>query len=187
MLLAATYLYRIFPRSKFFGRERMTWWDFNEVREVETVCGCYAMVRKTAIDEVGVMDPTYFVYGDDTDWCYRFRQKGWKAMFTPSASIVHYGRQTSKQMADEFLLQLFGAKLLFIRKHEGRAAFELARLATSLYFLLRVPYWLLHGILPTDRKKRAGHPIKMYLLGSWYCLTSWKRLFMKPEVLEGRF
>ncbi|MCK5175854.1 MAG: glycosyltransferase family 2 protein, partial [Planctomycetes bacterium] len=71
MFLSATYLYKLFPKSRFFGRERMGWWDFGDTREVQTVCGCFSLVRKEAIDQVGLMDPTYFVYGDDPDWCYR--------------------------------------------------------------------------------------------------------------------
>lgn len=185
-ILAATYLYKLFPRSSFFGRERMTWWDFDDVRDVEVVCGCYALVRKKAIDEVGVMDETYFVYGDDPDWCYRFRQKGWRVVFTPEASIVHYGGQTTKQMSDAFLLQLIGTKLLFIRTYRGRVEFALSCLTMSLYFLLRVPYWLLHGILGGKRGKRVGTPVKTYLLGSAYCLFGWKNLLMNKEVLEQR-
>jgi len=74
MFLAAIYLYKILPRSKFFGRQEMTWWDFDEVKEVEVVYGCYSMVRRKAMDQVGLMEPMYFVYGDDPDWCYRFNK-----------------------------------------------------------------------------------------------------------------
>jgi hypothetical protein len=187
LVLAATYLYKVFPRSRFFGRERMSWWNFDDVRDVEVVCGCYALVRKAAIDEVGVMDETYFVYGDDPDWCYRFHEKGWRVVFTPGASIVHYGGQTTKQMSDDFLLQLMGTKLLFIRMHRGRIEFALSCLAMSLYFLLRVPYWLLHGIIDRARAKRVSTPVKTYLLGSAYSLFGWKHLLMNRQALEQRF
>lgn len=187
IILAASYLNQIFPRSRFFGRDRMTWWDFDEVREVETVCGCYSLVRKTAIDEVGMMDPTYFVYGDDPDWCYRFKEKGWKRLFTPDATIVHYGGQTTKQMSDEFLLQLWGTKLLFIRIHQGELPFLLSRLAMAFYFLLRVPYWLIHDIIRPGVEKRTKKPVRTYLAATWYCLTDWKKLFMNPSLIEGRF
>jgi len=74
--LSATYLYKMFPRNRFFGRQHMTWWDFDSAREVEAVCGCFSLVRMSAIAKVGVMDETYFVYGDDNDWCFRFRKAG---------------------------------------------------------------------------------------------------------------
>jgi len=115
LFLAATYLYKIFPKSRFFGREHMTWWDFNDAREVETICGCFSLVRKQAIDKVGLMDERYFVYGDDPDWCYRFKKAGWKVMFSPEGRIIHYGGQTTSQKARAFRLQLEGSKLIFMK------------------------------------------------------------------------
>jgi hypothetical protein len=187
LLLSSTLLARIFPRNRFLGRERMTWWDFDEVREVETVCGCYALVRKEAIDEVGMMDPAYFVYGDDPDWCYRFKQKGWKRLFTPDANIVHYGGQTTKQMADDFVLQLFATKLLFIRIHKGRLACALARIEMALYFLARIPYWIVRAIVRPGAEKRTSQPVRTYLAASWYSLTDWKKLFMNSDEIAELF
>ena len=64
MFLSATYLYKLFPRSKFFGRERMSWWDRNDTREVDVVTGCFMLVRRGAIEQVGLMDERFFVYGE---------------------------------------------------------------------------------------------------------------------------
>jgi len=186
MFLAATYLYKVFPKSKFFGRERMTWWDYNDVREVETVCGCFSLVRKEAIEQVGLMDERYFVYGDDPDWCYRFKKNGWKVMFTPDGRIVHYGGQTTSQKARAFRLQLEGSKLVFMRLHRSKAVFPAACLMVALFFLLRVPYWLAVGLF---KRKRGGKPIEQavtYLIGGCYCLTNWKKLLMNREVVEGK-
>lgn len=183
MFLSATYLYKIFPRSRFFGRERMTWWDFNDVREVETVCGCYSLVRKEAIDEVGVMDPTYFVYGDDPDWCYRFKKYGWRIMFTPGAEIVHLGGQTTKQMSREFKWQLYGSILIFMRLHRSKVSFRIACFLTSMFFLLRVPYWLLAGLIWKENRRSAFHRAATYLIAFWFCLTDWKKLLMNETVL----
>jgi GT2 family glycosyltransferase len=90
-LLHATYSYRIFPRSRFFGREQMSWWDRNDSREVDVVTGCFMLVRREAIDDVGPMDERFFMYAEETDWCYRFKAKGWKRRFTPEAEIIHVG------------------------------------------------------------------------------------------------
>jgi hypothetical protein len=182
MLLSATYLYKLFPRSHFFGRERMTWWDFDEVREVETVCGCYSLVRKKAIDQVGVMDPIYFVYGDDPDWCFRFRKAGWKMLFTPEPTIVHYGGQTTKQISDKFLLQLYGSRLIFMKKSAGRGAFALACLLSGLFFFLRIPYWLIAGLLGKNKRQVAFSRLKTYIAGGGYCLFAWRRLLMRKPV-----
>lgn len=187
MFLKATYLYKIFPKSKFFGREHMTWWDFGEVREVETICGCFSLVRKKAIEQVGLMDERYFVYGDDPDWCYRFIEHGWKIMFTPEAQIIHYGGQTTSQKARAFRLQLEGSKLIFMKLHRNKLAFPLARFLIALFFLLRVPYWVAMAILNKNERKRSIQTAITYLIGGFYCLAYWKKLLMNKEVIARRF
>ena len=186
MFLAATYLHKIIPRSKFFGRERMTWWDFSDVREVETVSGSCSLVRKQAISQVGLMDEIYFVYGDDADWCYRFRKNGWKIMFTPEAQIIHYGGQTTSQKARAFRLQLEGSKLIFMKLHRSRAAFPLACILVALFFFLRIPYWLAVGLFKRSQANRSIDQAVTYLIGTYYCLTNWKKLLMNREVVEGK-
>lgn len=185
MFLSATYLYKIFPKSKFFGRERMTWWDFNDVREVETVCGCFSLVRKKAIRQVGLMDDMYFVYGDDPDWCYRFKQAGWKIMFTPEPKIIHYGGQTTRQKAEKFFLQLYGSRLIFMKRFEKKLTFPLACFLTGLFFFLRVPVWLSVAVFYKDKRRNSFLRAKTYLLGSYYCLTGWKKLLMNKETVKG--
>jgi len=186
MFLAATYLYKIFPKSRFFGREHMTWWGVDEAREVETICGCFSLVRKEAIDQVGLMDERYFVYGDDPDWCYRFKKAGWKVMFTPDGRIIHYGGQTTSQKARAFRLQLEGSKLIFMKLHRSKAAFPFACLMAALFFFLRVPYWLAVGLLRKKEGKKSIEHAVTYLIGSCYCLTNWKKLLMNREAMEGK-
>jgi GT2 family glycosyltransferase len=186
MFLAAIYLYKVFPGSRFFGRERMTWWSYDDVKEVETICGCFSLVRSEAIKQVGLMDERYFVYGDDPDWCYRFSKSGWKIMFTPDARIIHYGGQTTKKAADKFKLQLFGSKLIFMRNHRSRPAFILACFLTGMFFLLRVPFWLALAAFRKSDRSRSYLTAKAYLLGGFYCLTNWRRLLMNWPTLQGR-
>jgi GT2 family glycosyltransferase len=183
--LGATYLYKIFPGSKFFGREHMTWCDFDEPMEVETVCGCYSLVRKEAIDQVGLMDERYFVYGDDPDWCYRFKKKGWKIMFSPEGRIIHYGGQTTSQKARAFRLQLEGSKLIFMKLHRSRAAFPFACLLVGMFFFLRAPYWLTFGLLKARQGKKPIEQAVTYLIGAWRCWTNWKKLLMNKDAIEG--
>ena len=184
MFLSATYLNKIFAKNRFFGREYMTWWDFDEVREVQTICGCFALVRKEAIDQVGFMDPIYFVYGDDPDWCYRFKKNGWKIMFTPDAEIIHLGGQNTKKAADRFLLQLYGSKLIFVRKHLGKLSFLFTRLATGLFFLIRVPYWTIIALTGREDRRNSFRRAKIYLLGGFYSVLDWRNLLMNKEIVR---
>jgi len=96
--LSASYLYKIFPRSRFFGREQMTWWLRTDEREVDVVTGCFMMVRREAIADVGTMDEDFFMYAEETDWCYRFKARGWTNRFTPDAEIIHIGGASAAKL-----------------------------------------------------------------------------------------
>ena len=58
--------------------------------EVEAISGACMMVRREALEDVGPLDEAYFMHCEDLDWCMRFRQKGWKILFVPTAKVVHY-------------------------------------------------------------------------------------------------
>jgi GT2 family glycosyltransferase len=185
MFLAATYLYKIFPKSVIFGREGMTWWDYNDVREVDVVAGCFMLVRREAIQQVGMLDNRYFVYCEETDWCYRFSKKGWKILFTPNARIIHYGGQTANQKARTCRLQLEGSKLIFMKLHRGKLEFPIACFLTALFFLIRVPYWLAIGLFRGKKGVKAIEQATTYLMGTYYCLTNWKKLLMNIKSIKG--
>lgn len=184
-LLSATYLYKVFPRSPFFGREFMTWWGYDDAREVETVSGCFALVRRKAIDAVGMMDPIFSFYGDDIDWCFRFRAAGWKVLFTPDGCVVHYGGRSTRVRKRAFLLQLHGSVLIFARLHRRRVAFPAMRLLTSLFFAMRLPYWAVKALLTERDRTESRATAVTYAMGATFALFSWKRLLMnRAEVLR---
>jgi GT2 family glycosyltransferase len=165
IFLESTYLYKLFPKSKFFGREQMTWWDRNSVREVEVVDGCFILVRQEAIGQVGMLDEQFFMYCEETDWCYRFKQDGWKMLFTPDAEIIHLGGQSSKQMAPAMTLHLRGSVLQFIRKHYSRLEYNLACVLVWLFFAIRVPGWFIKSIFTRTQKDYCRMKMLTYLTG----------------------
>jgi hypothetical protein len=184
--LSATYLYKVFPKSRFFAREEMTWWDFDDVREVETIKGCFSLVRMEAIKQVGLMDELLFVYGDDIDWCYRFVKKGWKVLFTPEQRIIHFGGQTTKKTVSKFQHQLFGSVLIFVKKHYSYPTFLVYRFLTSLHFFIRTPYWFIVGIAREKERENAFQLFRSYLLGGFYSITDWKNLLMNKDIVKDK-
>lgn len=183
LLLAATYLYKLFPKNRFFGREGMTWWNFDELRQVDVVVGCFSLVRTAAIKEVGLMDESFFVYGDDTDWCYRFRKSGWQVIYTPDPQIIHYGGQTTKVAMNQFTLQLYGAKLQYFYKWHTKQLFA-ARLLISLYFSVRVPGTILLVLFSKKNRKRYLLQTNTYLKGAFFSLIDWPHLLMNEEEVK---
>jgi GT2 family glycosyltransferase len=165
MLLSALYLYKLFPKNRFFGRERMTWWDKSSSRAVDVVSGCFMMVRREAIQQVGVMDETFFMYAEETDWCYRFKKAGWKVMFVPEACIIHLGKASSRQVAPTMRLQLSGSILYFLKKHAGTPEYILGCVLTALFFLVRIPGWLAKTCVPTRDRSNAWGTVRTYARG----------------------
>ena len=182
MLLDVSWLSRAFPRNKLFGRKIYGGWNYDTVREVDVIVGCFSLVRRAAIEQVGVMDERFFVYGDDIDWCYRFVKAGWKVLFTPAGQIIHYGGQTTKREAGRFSLQLHGAVLINVKTHYNWFTFTMCRLLTASYLFMRVPYWVCKASLRAGESKRAAwNAAKTCWLGSYYSLCDWTRLLMNRE------
>ncbi len=172
LFLTLTRLWRPFRRNRFFGRYRLTWWDYNETRSVDAVAGCFMLVRKEAIDEVGMMSEEYFMYSEDTDWCWRFNQRGWKIRFTPDAVITHLGDASGCQSPVDMNLQYRKSLLLFLRKKSGWFAGAVANLMFGVVAFINLMILCVQRLLPTKhtepyRKKwqQSVAAVKFHWLG----------------------
>jgi len=136
-------LNKIFKKNHFFGREWMLWWRRNSEREVEVVSGSFMLVRRKAIDDIGLMDEDYFLYYEETDWCYRFAKAGWKILFWPGAKIIHChgGRNSSKQESTKMAIQMQRSCLIFFRKNRNIASSIMVRLLLIVSFACRFCFW----------------------------------------------
>ena len=115
-----------FPKSKLFGQYNLTYLSPDEAYEVEAVSGSCMFVRRSALDDVGMLDETFFMYGEDLDWCYRFGTSGWKVFYTPETSIVHYKGESSKVAAWDTMSHFYKAMDIFARKHfKGSSRFPM--------------------------------------------------------------
>jgi hypothetical protein len=108
---------RLFPRSPRFARYSLTYLDPDQPAEVDSVCGAFMMVRKEAIEQVGLLDEQFYFYGEDLDWAFRFKEKGWKVYYYPEVKALHYKGQTSKQQSERMIYEFYRAMELFYRKH----------------------------------------------------------------------
>ncbi len=165
MLLSSTYLYKLFPKNKFFGRERMTWWNRNDIREVDVVTGCFMLVRQDAIKKVGSMDEQFFMYGEETDWCYRFKQAGWKILFTPCAEIIHLGGQSAQKRATTMVVQLRKSILQFMKKHHGPLVYRTACLLIISFLAVRLPIWSVIALFQRAQSSEAAIKKRAYFSG----------------------
>jgi GT2 family glycosyltransferase len=179
LLIGALYLNKLFPHNRFCGRERMTWWDGQEERAVDVVAGCFILVRRDIIEQVGVLDESYFMYGEESDWCYRFHKAGWRVLYTPAAHIVHLGGASSARVKGPMCLQLRASTLLFLRKHMSLASYVTACILVSLFFLLRLPLWLVKAATAGKARTEHWQTARTYAAGFWRALRGWQALCVK--------
>ena len=83
-------LAKLFPQSRLFAGYSLGWLDLSKTHEIEACAVAFMMVRREAGEEVGWWDENFFWYGDDLDFCYRLKERGWKIYFVPEVSILHY-------------------------------------------------------------------------------------------------
>lgn len=108
---------KLFPNSKKFARYNMTYFDPDESRDVEALMGAFFMVRREALEDVGLLDDTFFMYGEDLDWSYRFTKAGWKIWYYPKTTIVHHYRKSSSQKPLQTAYVFHTAMAIFYNKH----------------------------------------------------------------------
>ncbi len=114
-------LARLFPHSKLFGRYNLTYQDPEAEIEVDAVSGSCMFARAAAVREVGQLDESFFMYGEDLDWAYRFHAAGWEVRYTPVTSIIHYKGESSKIAGWDSIGNFYKAMDIFSRKHfKGR-------------------------------------------------------------------
>ena len=80
-----------FKHSQLFGGYLMSDFDHETTTPVEVLNGWFVLVRRSALDRVGLLDPQFFMYGEDVDWCYRFHEAGEKIIFFAESEAIHYG------------------------------------------------------------------------------------------------
>jgi N-acetylglucosaminyl-diphospho-decaprenol L-rhamnosyltransferase len=109
-------LAKLFPDSERFARYNMTFKPIDELAEVDSVVGAYMQVRREAIEDVGLLDEDFFMYGEDLDWAYRIKAAGWKVIYDPEVVVWHVKRAASrKNRRAQF--EFYRAMLIFYRKH----------------------------------------------------------------------
>ncbi|MFW5709455.1 MAG: glycosyltransferase family 2 protein [Chloroflexota bacterium] len=134
-------LAKVFPDNPRFARYNMTFADVNEILEVDSVVGAYMQLRREAISAVGLLDETFFMYGEDLDWSYRVKQAGWKVVYYPEVTVWHIKRAASRK-SKKAQFEFYRAMLIFYQKHYRRTT----------------PLWL-HGLVMLGLMIKGGRSL----------------------------
>jgi N-acetylglucosaminyl-diphospho-decaprenol L-rhamnosyltransferase len=119
------FLDRLFPRSPRFARYNVTYLDQDKQAEVDSLVGAFMLLRREALDQAGLFDESFFMYGEDLDLCFRIRQRGWQIWYDPDVTVLHYKGASSKQNSSKANYEFYRAMLLFHRKHFASQTFFL--------------------------------------------------------------
>lgn len=117
-------LSKLLPKSKKFGKYHLTYLPENEINEIEVISGAFMLMRKSVLDKIGLLDETFFMYGEDIDLSYRITQAGYKNYYFPETQIIHYKGESTRRSSLNYVLIFYKAMAIFSRKHfSGSNAF----------------------------------------------------------------
>jgi N-acetylglucosaminyl-diphospho-decaprenol L-rhamnosyltransferase len=124
--LATEYLFlrKLAPRSRALNAFYAGGFDHDEARRIDWAMGAVLLVRRAAIDEVGPADEDFFLFSEETDWCYRFHAAGWEVWLDPEAEFTHVGGASH---GGRMYVENLRGQLRFLAKHRGAAEAERAR------------------------------------------------------------
>lgn len=107
----------IFPKSKIFGKYHLGYLDENKTHKVEILAGAFMMMRKKVLDEIGLLDETFFMYGEDIDLSYRIIKAGYDNYYFPETQIIHYKGESTKKGSLNYVKVFYEAMIIFAKKH----------------------------------------------------------------------
>ncbi len=168
---------RLFPTHRRFAKYYMGHLPEFADGQIEALSGAFMMLRRKALEEVGLLDETYFMYGEDIDLSYRIGRAGWERWYTPKL-MLHYKGESTQQTSFRYVYNFYHAMLIFFRKHFARRYWfawlfvEMAVLAMGILSMARK--WMERGwrwlkkVTGINRLQqlRPGSPETLLFIGS---------------------
>ncbi len=117
-------LSKLFPHSKKFGKYHLTYLPEHQIHEIDVISGAFMLMRKSVLDQIGLLDETFFMYGEDIDLSYRITKAGYKNYYFPDTQIIHYKGESTKRSSLNYVVIFYKAMAIFSKKHfSGSHAF----------------------------------------------------------------
>jgi GT2 family glycosyltransferase len=131
------------------------------IREVDWISSASIIVRRQAIEQIGLIDEQYFIYSDETDWQYRLWQAGWKVYYLPEVTTVHFGGGSFQPGGKRFTL-VYRGRMLFAQKHYSHLYGVVQRALFAAAASARLAVWLVSALFP-GRRDLAGKQVRSNL------------------------
>ena len=127
----------IFPKSKEFGAYHLGFLNEFETNEIDVLSGAFLCVSREAIEKIGLLDETFFMYGEDIDFSYRIKQGGYKNYYFPETTIIHYKGESTKKSSVNYVFVFYRAMVIFAQKHFSKNNATIFSLAIHLAIYFR--------------------------------------------------
>ncbi len=166
----------LFPRSKRFGQYHLTYLDKEQTHEIEILSGAYMWMRKEVLDKVGLLDETYFMYGEDIDLSWRIIQAGYRNVYVAGTNILHYKGESTKKGSLNYVRVFYQAMIIFAKRHFG------GRKRLGFIFAIRLAVYLRAFLALSQRLiRRAGFPLLegVLIYGIMYGIQAYWQHYVK--------
>jgi len=169
----------LFPKSRIFGKYHLGYLDMDKTHSVDILAGAFMLLRKSLLNEIGLLDESFFMYGEDVDLSYRITLAGYKNYYYPEARIIHYKGESTKKGSVNYVFMFYNAMIIFAKKHFSK---ENAR-AYSLMINFAIYFRAIISII----SRFAGRvllPLTDALLifgGIYFIKGYWERNFIFPD------
>ena len=117
----ANSFYKLFNVKTSSGKDDYNLDDLDDdgVYEIDCLTGAFIFTRKKVLDEVGLLDETFFMYGEDIDLCYRIKNSGWKIIYYGESKITHLKGASSKKQKSKLIYEFYRAMYIYYKKHHA--------------------------------------------------------------------
>lgn len=108
---------KLFPKVPKFNQYQLGYLNADQSYPIDCLVGAFMLIRREAMDQVGMLDEEFFMYGEDVDWCYRIKSAGWEIYYNAETKITHYKGASSRRKPYKIIYEFHRAMYLFHRKH----------------------------------------------------------------------
>lgn len=131
-------LEKIFPEIALFSQYHLWYKALNNIHEIDSPSGAFFLTREAVIKTVGLLDESFFMYGEDLDWSFRIKKAGWKIVYNPTSSMIHLKKQSGlngkdRATRERTLIAFYEAMKIFYKNHYKA---KYPKLVTLLIFLI---------------------------------------------------
>ena len=176
----------LFPKSRVFNSYHLGYLDEHQIHEVDVLSGAFMLLRKKALDEVGLLDETFFMYGEDIDLSYRIKKGGYKNYYFPETTIIHYKGESTKKGSLNYVRTFYQAMIIFARKHFEGSGGKFFVLLLNMAIYLRAFLTLLYNLWKNWSAPLLDAAlifVGLYFLKDFWAVRNFNNIHYFPDTL----